>query len=128
VASKFEQPKLETIRTPHRFDATALSSTRPFSVFADSTTTVNFRVETSGIVIPLGTGNVDFTFGVTETSGQCRPISVDFRRLRDGRRAQQRNLGAVQQRTGARNGPQCRRVAPHRINRGRRTCTRFPSV
>jgi hypothetical protein len=56
--------------------ATVASSTEPFTVFSDSTTTVNFQFQTAGVTVPLGSGDVKITFGVTETSGPCTALGA----------------------------------------------------
>ncbi|HTQ03057.1 MAG TPA: hypothetical protein VMI54_04345 [Polyangiaceae bacterium] len=55
--------------------ATVVASSLPFTISADSITTVAFHFLTDGVTIVPGTGNVDLTFDVTDTS--CRPITVD---------------------------------------------------
>lgn len=56
-------------------EATVVANSLPFTVTANSTTTVSFHFLTDGVTVAPGTGNVDVTFDVTETG--CHPITVD---------------------------------------------------
>ncbi len=61
--------------TFHAVEATVESSSQSFGISNDSSTTISFQFDTDGTVVPVGSGNVNVTFGVTDTS--CDPIVVD---------------------------------------------------
>jgi len=56
-------------------EATVESNTQNFTIADHSTTTISFQFDTDGVIVPVGSGNVDITFGVTDTS--CTPIVVN---------------------------------------------------
>jgi hypothetical protein len=55
--------------------ATVAATSLPFTVSANSTTTVSFHFMTDGVIVAPGTGTVGVTFDVTESG--CNPITVD---------------------------------------------------
>jgi hypothetical protein len=57
--------------TFHPVTATATSDHQAFTIFAHSTTTISFQFETNGVLVPLGSGNLSVTFGVTEIPDVC---------------------------------------------------------
>jgi hypothetical protein len=64
--------KKDSTGTFYPVSATVVANPQAFTVVAGSTTTVNFQFATDGTTVSIGPGDVNITFGVTETS--CNPI------------------------------------------------------